>query len=945
MTNGIRDPVPMNPCPCMCERRGGGPPLSQKRLIARAGRLRPPSLARAARARRHLVERLARPPPERHVLGHLLEDLLRRPAERALVVLCDARPLVAVVRVGGDAAAQHLLLLLGRAVLQLKGIVVPPRVAQIRVERDRTVAPRSRLLLLAVAPEEARDGEDDVRVVVARLERVGRLCLLLRALLHRNRLRPEQPRRLALLQTLGHQRHRRLAVSRAPLEPHCLEPQLRRARPLESCNLEQRTRLRDGAVRLLEPRRRQPDRLAVGAHLDGARERLSRGGVLSGARLELRLEEVQLPEAGVRLERRAEQREGALQLAQVALERHRLHPHALGARALARPRQQLARALWLAVLRLELLRGEPDLLRVRVRAESLVEDGARPLDVTRLPFLLCPHEPQHLRLRAVRHRAPQQRVERLARAVRLFVLRRAHPDRLLRREGGESDRVDGARALGAAARDERVRVLHPHPLPILLLDAEPDRLADDCLRRARRGALLARLRLGQPLLALEVHRVQRERFGRLLDDLVHDLEVAVGLLEPRGRDPDLRLSRDRLARLVEHLTRVLVRLEPREGQPHVDGVRHALDGAAEHDARVLRRLEVDGRLPQLDGVGHHLERLAQHAPPHAQVGLEGGGLQPDLDRSGDLLDRVGEDDLGVLGRLQPRRLEPHVFVRGAGAAALADDLPRGDELAGDLFEPRGGDPAGAVPGVGLSDRLEEEARLFDVANLRLGGDLDRVEVGEVALRVHHRLPRHRVRHLVELDRQHRVPRRSDGLQVRQRRRAARQRGGGASRAGEGCGGAADDGLHPAVDHLLRVERVVHLLLQPRLLEQRVGRRHVPLVPPLGGTRLAVLARLGEGLPLLARDELQLALQVAELVLQLWPHRAELVERLLQLVLAPCAPPLVHLCVHLGPDGVGDLVVVVVGEALCERLGVPRELVKVRLGEVCFLARGARWADI
>ena len=56
--------------------------------------------------------------------------------------------------------------------LQLEGVVVGPRVAQVGVERDGAVAPRARLLLLAVAPEEARDGDDDVRVVIARLVRV-----------------------------------------------------------------------------------------------------------------------------------------------------------------------------------------------------------------------------------------------------------------------------------------------------------------------------------------------------------------------------------------------------------------------------------------------------------------------------------------------------------------------------------------------------------------------------------------------------------------------------------------------------------------------------------------------------------------------------------------------------------------------------------------------------
>ena len=46
-----------------------------------------------------------------------------------LDILRHARPLVAVLRVGDDAAAEDLRLLLGGAVLQLEGIVVAPRVA------------------------------------------------------------------------------------------------------------------------------------------------------------------------------------------------------------------------------------------------------------------------------------------------------------------------------------------------------------------------------------------------------------------------------------------------------------------------------------------------------------------------------------------------------------------------------------------------------------------------------------------------------------------------------------------------------------------------------------------------------------------------------------------------------------------------------------------------
>ena len=63
--------------------------------------------------------------------------------------------------------------------------------------------------------------------------------------------------------------------------------------------------------------------------------------------------------------------------------------------------------------------GGGHLLRVRIRPERLVQDVARGGDVARKPFFLGAHEPQHLRIRAVRHGLPKKRIERLGGAVRL----------------------------------------------------------------------------------------------------------------------------------------------------------------------------------------------------------------------------------------------------------------------------------------------------------------------------------------------------------------------------------------------------------------------------------------------------------------------------------------------------------------------------------------------
>ena len=54
-----------------------------------------------------------------------------------------------------------------------------------------------------------------------------------------------------------------------------------------------------------------------------------------------------------------------------------------------------------------------------------------------------------------------------------------------------------------------------------------------------------------------------------LHDLLHHVVVAVRLLQLRGTHPDLTVGRDVLARLVQHLPRVLVVLESRQRQPQL----------------------------------------------------------------------------------------------------------------------------------------------------------------------------------------------------------------------------------------------------------------------------------------------------------------------------------------------------------------------------------------
>ena len=71
------------------------------------------------------------------------------------------------------APPHHRLLLLLRAVLQLKFVKHGPVVADVGVERHRAVKPTPSLFNLTVEPKQIGDGRDDSRVVVAPLERVS----------------------------------------------------------------------------------------------------------------------------------------------------------------------------------------------------------------------------------------------------------------------------------------------------------------------------------------------------------------------------------------------------------------------------------------------------------------------------------------------------------------------------------------------------------------------------------------------------------------------------------------------------------------------------------------------------------------------------------------------------------------------------------------------------
>ena len=107
----------------------------------------------------------------------------------------------------------------------------------------------------------------------------------------------------------------------------------------------------------------------------------------------------------------------------------------------------------------------------------------------------------------------------------LLVLRSAQPDRFLFGERAQRNCEHGTGTLGTSPSNERISVFEPDALAVLVLNTSIERLTDDRLGGAWGVALLGRLRLSQPLLALEAHLMECEGFDRLLDDLVNKLEV------------------------------------------------------------------------------------------------------------------------------------------------------------------------------------------------------------------------------------------------------------------------------------------------------------------------------------------------------------------------------------------------------------------------------------
>ena len=72
-----------------------------------------------------------------------------------------------------------------------------------------------------------------------------------------------------------------------------------------------------------------------------------------------------------------------------------------------------------------------------------------------------------------------------------------------------------------------------------------------------------------PLFPVDLHTVGPQRGDGSVYDLLHHLSVAVGLLQLGGGDPDVTVSGDVLASLVQDATGVLVGLQAGQGQPQL----------------------------------------------------------------------------------------------------------------------------------------------------------------------------------------------------------------------------------------------------------------------------------------------------------------------------------------------------------------------------------------
>ena len=344
----------------------------------------------------------------------------------------------------------------------------------------------------------------------------------------------------------------------------------------------------------------------------------------------------------------------------------------------------------------------------------------------------------------------EDRIQTLSRPVCLFQIGSLPPQFLPLGEDAQSIGQDRTSSPNLSPPLRSLGVSHPSIIPILLFHFHRDRRLYDRLARPRRAVLFALFRLFEPLIASEEDTVFTELadtgFDRLVDTFEFFGALGVGLFgvagllfdESTGGDPDFVAGRNGFPRFVENGLGLVRRLQPRERQPQLDREGDDFDCTGEEDPCVCdARLEVDRLLPQSHGCRDMFEGLSENPFLCFEVMFEVGGGEPDLDALADVLDSVGEDDLGVVVVVEASGFEPYVFVFRAVFASELDDLAGFYHATGVFFETGGGDPSGCVRRVALDETVKEHAGAFDVSDFGFGldGGGVGVEGGEVAFGV------------------------------------------------------------------------------------------------------------------------------------------------------------------------------------------------------------------
>ncbi|RNA05729.1 hypothetical protein BpHYR1_019569 [Brachionus plicatilis] len=82
-------------------------------------------------------------------------------------------------------------------------------------------------------------------------------------------------------------------------------------------------------------------------------------------------------------------------------------------------------------------------------------------------------------------------------------------------------------------------IVSPRVNLVLLVNADSDHIANDSLARLDIVGLFAVDRIGKPLVAVDVDPVGLQRLDSSVNDLVHHVHIAIGLLQLGGHDPNL----------------------------------------------------------------------------------------------------------------------------------------------------------------------------------------------------------------------------------------------------------------------------------------------------------------------------------------------------------------------------------------------------------------------